>query len=889
VFGRRFAVAVIVALAVILSAPFAQQLFTEVGNRWPQQFRAIGIAATAVPLAAALLVALVRIRERRAARYTALALSLAVTGSYILLTGLSFGESFHFVEYGLVAFFFYRAWRPLRDGSMFLLPLLAGVIVGSVDEWFQWFIPIRAGEARDVALNTIAIGCGVLFALAVDPPPRPTLALRRESFRRVGLGAIAALVVFGLFFQTVHVGYEIGDGEGHSFRSRFSAADLEAAGYERAARWRAQPPVTQRRVSREDQYLSEGLWHVRRRNRDWSEGDARGAWHENRILEQFFAPVLDTPTYASASGHRWPPEQRADAAARAAADLTPYESAAHPFPIHVWPTRWLVAVGVGRTEAPPHLIVHNALIHTMDARYPRAQAIAVRGGRIVRVGGSADVLALKGPATRVIDARQATIVPGLHDAHAHFTSLGASLQNLDLRGTTSYEQIVDMVRQRAAGARAGEWIVGRGWDQNDWPRQDWPAHTALSAVSPDNPVYLTRIDGHAALVNRRALEAGGVTRATRDPAGGRIVRERSGEPGGVLIDGAMDLVASRIPPVGAAQLDEQILLADRETRKLGLTTIHDAGTDGPTVDVYKRLIDAGKLKTRLYVMLRGPIPALAPFLQTGPLANYSDRRLAVRAIKITADGALGSRGAALLQPYADDPRNTGLLTTPPEEIYQRTLAASKAGFQTCIHAIGDRANRLVMDVFERVQRELPASRNLRMRNEHAQVLDGAEIPRFAALGIIASMQPAHATSDMPWVPARIGAARMEEGAYVWQSLLEAGATIAAGSDFPVEVPDPLRGFHAAITRQDPLGQPAGGWTPRQRMSREQALRSFTLDAAYAAHAEAFTGSLEAGKLADFVILSKDIMSVPPKEILATFVQMTIVAGEVVYERRAGIN
>lgn len=535
-----------------------------------------------------------------------------------------------------------------------------------------------------------------------------------------------------------------------------------------------------------------------------------------------------------------------------------------------------------QTQAPADLILHNGRLYTVDARKPQAEAIAVRGDRIARVGSNVEVMQLRGAATRVVDVQQATIVPGLHDAHGHVVSLGASLQNLDLQGTTSYQQIVDLVRQRVAAARPGEWIRGRGWDQNDWPEKDWPTHQALSAVSPDNPVYLTRVDGHAALVNRRALEIGGVTRGTADPAGGRVLRSASGEPTGVLIDTAQRLVSARIPPISTAQLEAQILRADQEMRRLGLTTVHDAGADAATVDAYRRLVDAGKLKTRLYVMLRGSLSALTPFFQQGPLTNFANHRLAVRAIKISADGALGSRGAALLEPYADESGTTGLLTTPPEEVYAQTLAASKAGFQTCIHAIGDRANRIVMDIFERVQREVPGARALRMRNEHAQILDAAEIPRFAQLGVIASMQPTHATSDMPWVPARIGRARMEEGAYVWQTLLKSGATIANGSDFPVEQPNPLLGFYAAVTRQDASGNPPGGWTAAERMTREQALKSFTLDAAYAAHAETLTGSLEEGKLADLVVLSGDIMRVPPPDIPRTTVRMTIVGGEVVH-------
>jgi predicted amidohydrolase YtcJ len=311
--------------------------------------------------------------------------------------------------------------------------------------------------------------------------------------------------------------------------------------------------------------------------------------------------------------------------------------------------------------------------------------------------------------------------------------------------------------------------------------------------------------------------------------------------------------------------------------------VHDAGTSAQTVNAYKRLVDAGRLKTRVHVMLRGSLASLAPFLAQGPLTDYGNHRLAVRAIKISADGALGSRGAALLEPYADEPGTSGLLTTPPDEVYAQTLAASKAGFQTCVHAIGDRANRLVLDIFERVQKEVPAARALRLRVEHAQILDAAEIPRFARLAVIPSMQPTHATSDMPWAPDRIGRARVDEGAYRWQALLTSGVRMAGGSDFPVEEPNPMLGFYAAITRQDPSGDPPGGWAPAERMTRDQALRAFTIDAAYAAHAETLTGSLEAGKLADLVMLSADIMRVPAPEILRTTVRMTVVGGEVVYE------
>jgi predicted amidohydrolase YtcJ len=538
-------------------------------------------------------------------------------------------------------------------------------------------------------------------------------------------------------------------------------------------------------------------------------------------------------------------------------------------------------------DGPADLIFHNAKIYTSDEAMPRAEAVAVRGDRIAAVGSSADILKLKGSATKVVDARGAAILPGLHDAHGHFMGLGASLQVLRLRGTASWEQIVGMVRRRAASARPGEWIQGRSWDQNDWPVKEFPTHEMLTNAAPNNPVYLTRVDGHAAMVNKAALDAAGLTKDTKDPEGGRIIRDPQGNPTGVLVDQAMRLVSRNIPSVSQAQLEEQILLADAEARKLGLTMVHDAGANTEVVEAYKRLIDSGKLQTRLYVMLRGPMAMLQPHFDNGPITNYGNHHLAVRAVKISADGALGSRGAALLEPYSDEPGNSGLLVNPPEEVYAQTLAASKAGFQMCVHAIGDRANRMVMDTFERVQKEVPGSRNLRMRNEHSQILDAADIPRFAKLNVIASMQATHATSDLPWAPARLGDARVEEGGYVWQKLLKSGAIIANGSDFPVEEPNPMLGLYASITRQDPSGKPPNGWQPDQRLSREETLRSFTLHAAFAAHAEKDLGSLTPGKLADLVVLSKDVMAVAPKEILSTTVTTTVIGGKVVYEAKSG--
>jgi predicted amidohydrolase YtcJ len=537
------------------------------------------------------------------------------------------------------------------------------------------------------------------------------------------------------------------------------------------------------------------------------------------------------------------------------------------------------------------LVVHRAAIYTVAAA-PRAEALAVRGDRLIYVGSNEGALALRGPGTQVVDAAGRAIVPGLHDAHGHVLGLGAQLQEVDLRGTASLAEVVARVAARARATPADAWIVGRGWDQNDWPVKAWPSHAALEAAAPNRRVWLTRIDGHAGLASARALREAGLTAASADPEGGRIIRDAAGKPDGVLVDGAMDAVTRLIPDPTADELDAMLLRADAELQRLGLTTVHDAGIDEAVAAAYQRLVAAGRLRTRIHAMLQLPLDRLRPFLAKGPLVDVGGR-LSIRAIKISADGALGSRGAALLEPYDDEPSTSGFLTTPEADLYAMTRAAADAGFQTCVHAIGDRANRVVMDTFARVDRDVPAARALRNRNEHAQILDAAEIPRFAALGVIASVQPTHATSDMPWVPARIGAARTAEGAYRWQALLRAGARLASGSDFPFEEANPLAGFYAAITRQAPPkageaeGHPPGGWMPEERLSREQALRSFTLDAAYAAHQEARSGSLETGKLADFVMLSRDIMQVPPREIPSTTVVLTVSGGRITHDARGG--
>lgn len=530
-------------------------------------------------------------------------------------------------------------------------------------------------------------------------------------------------------------------------------------------------------------------------------------------------------------------------------------------------------------SAPADLVIVNARVYTVDPGQPHAEAVAIRGDRLVAVGRTAEALAFRGSSTQVIDAGGRAVIPGLHDAHGHVLGLGESLQQVNLRGTTSAQAVIDLVKARAAALPKGRWIQGRGWDQNDWPDTSWPTAAQLDAATPDHPVYLSRVDGHAAWVNSAALREASLAAATPDPAGGRVIRGGNGAPAGVLVDTAMGLVSRRIPPPDPTMRREQLRLADDLAARLGLTMVHDAGVQWPDAAMYREVADAGALKTRLYVMLRPPKTGetLPP-----PLIGHAGHLLTIRAVKLVADGALGSRGAALHDPYSDEPGTTGLLVTSPEQLYAQALASVRAGYQPCIHAIGDRANTAVLDLFERLQAEVPGSRGLRMRNEHAQILRTSDIPRFAQLEVIASVQATHATSDMPWVAQRLGETRTQAGAYVWQALRRSGARLANGSDFPVEEPNPMYGFYAAVTRQDREGRPPGGWMAEQRLTREEALHSFTAGAAYAAHLEQDLGLLRPGMLADLLVLSDDIMQVAPATILRTRPLVTIRGGRITH-------
>lgn len=530
--------------------------------------------------------------------------------------------------------------------------------------------------------------------------------------------------------------------------------------------------------------------------------------------------------------------------------------------------------------APADLVVTNARIYTSDVNRPVAQALAVRAGRITFVGSNRGALALAGARTERFDLPGKTVIAGMVDAHAHLLGLGQALRTVDLVGTRSYDEVIARVAERAKSAKPGEWIRGRGWDQNDWADTRFPTHAALSRAVPNNPVYLTRVDGHAALVNAKALELAQVTAATPDPTGGRFIRDSANNPTGVLVDNAQGVVGRVIPPPSRAQLRDQTLAAIAEANRWGLTGIHDAGVGPEGIGVYEELAKEGRYNLRNYVMVRANDSVLDVFMRRGPQSGLYDGRLWMRAIKITADGALGSRGAALLEPYSDEAGNTGLITQPPERIRSVAVRALKAGFQLNVHAIGDRANRIVLDQFESALREVPTADH-RFRIEHAQILHEQDIPRFAALDVIPSMQGSHQTSDMYWVPARLGQAR-SKGAYAWRSLLNTGVVIPNGSDFPVEAVNPLISFHSFITRQDPENFPPGGWFPEQRTTRQEALLSITLWPAYAAFMENESGSLTVGKYADFVVLDRDMMTVAPEEILGTRVLMTVLGGRTVY-------
>ena len=541
-------------------------------------------------------------------------------------------------------------------------------------------------------------------------------------------------------------------------------------------------------------------------------------------------------------------------------------------------------VSCGR-PAPADLVLYRGKIVTVDEKFSIHEAVAVRGDKIVFVGSNEDAEKYILPSTTVIDLEGQLVLPGLIDAHAHLHSLGDELTSLNVTGTTSYQEIIDSVAIKVQSTQPEEWIVGGRWDQNDWEDTAFPVHDPLSDVSPDNPVYLTRIDGNAAFANQKALELAGITKDTPDPVGGVIVRKENGDPTGVLVNRAMNLVSDNIPPDSQEQFKQKFLKAVRDCLSVGLTSVHEAGIGPQHIALYKNLIDNRQLNMRIYAMLgeEKDLPLdmdLVAYFKKHRIEEYGRHMLSVRSIKLYFDGALGSRGAAFFTPYEDDPDNTGLLRITPEYITAISRAALEAGMGVNTHCIGIRGNRLSLEAYEKALQENPKPDH-RFRIEHAQILEQQDIEKFASLGIIPAMQPTHCTSDMPFVEDRVGAERAK-GAYAWRWFIDAGLVIPCGSDFPVESNNPLLGIYAAVTRQDPAGWPEGGWHPEQRMTIQEAIKGFTIWAAYAAFQEDVLGSIEVGKYADFTVLDKNILEIDPKEILTTKTVYTIVGGQIRY-------
>lgn len=531
--------------------------------------------------------------------------------------------------------------------------------------------------------------------------------------------------------------------------------------------------------------------------------------------------------------------------------------------------RWLLPfVSLSLCAQTVDLSVINAHIYTGNPAHPIASSLNVTAGKIVSVDQQAK-------ARTVIDAHGAVIIPGLIDSHTHMQGLGDSLENIDLRGVTSEAQAVAIVRDAIKDHKPGEWIRGRAWDQNLFADKQFPTKEALSKAAPNNPVALTRVDGHALWVNQKALDLADVNGSTPDPPGGKIIRNAAGQPAGVLVDRAQGLVSAKIPKPTAEQVERRLARAAKECARLGMTSVHDAGVTPADLDAYRALIAQHRLPVRVNAMIGGTGPLWEQYKQSGPEIGPF---LTVRSIKLYADGALGSRGAALLAPYADDPNNVGLLITDEPTIRQVAIDAAAKGFQVATHAIGDRGNRTVLDAYAAA---LKGPNDKRFRVEHAQVIAPEDFVKFKKYSIIASMQPTHATSDMGWAGTRLGPERVK-GAYAWQMLLKLGVRFASGSDFPVENPNPIWGFYSAVTRQDHTGMPAGSWFPDQRLSREEALASWTKGGAYAAFEEKAKGILTPGMLADFIFLSADIMKIPESEVWKVKVVKTILNGEIVF-------
>ncbi|MFD2532632.1 amidohydrolase [Gracilimonas halophila] len=505
------------------------------------------------------------------------------------------------------------------------------------------------------------------------------------------------------------------------------------------------------------------------------------------------------------------------------------------------------------------------------------ETMIIENGKIVDVGGSE---LSENPSGEIIDLEGKTVLPGLIDAHGHVMGLGYQELNVNLSGIETLEATLDTIKAYAEANPELEWIQGRGWNQTLWEENEFPTAADLDEVVDDRPVWLTRVDGHAAWANTKAMELAGISRETPDPQGGKVIRDRAGNATGVFIDAAENYINQIVPEPTEVEMELALEKALEQMARMGLTSVHDAGMGVETWNLYKDFADAGKMTTRIYAMIRGTGSAFDELSENGPINSYANDRLALRSVKISADGALGSRGAAMKEPYSDDPGNRGLLFYDQEELNEMVMKSVGNGYQTNIHAIGDRANDVVLNAFENAKEEY-GDQGLRHRVEHAQIVSLQDIPRFVELDLIASMQATHATSDKNMAEDRVGPDRIK-GGYAWQKFLDQGTIIANGSDFPVEHSNPFYGLYSSVTRQDHEGNPPGGWYPEEALSREETLRSFTIDAAYAAHQEDILGTLEAGKWADFVVIDRDFFEVPAIEIWQTNVLETWVAGEKVY-------
>ena len=533
-----------------------------------------------------------------------------------------------------------------------------------------------------------------------------------------------------------------------------------------------------------------------------------------------------------------------------------------------------------QTDGQASLIVRVKRIWTGDAANPQAAAVAVRDGVIAAVGTMAEVDRFRGPLTRVIDRPDLFALPGLIDAHGHMESLGASREQLDLRGVASLAEVERRVKERAEAIPPGSWITGRNWDQSLWPGAEFPTAALLDRAAPGRPVWLKRVDGHAGWASTEAMRLAKIEKDTKAPPGGQIIRDALGNPTGVFVDGAMSLVGQAVPPATKDEIKRHLLAAQQAVLEQGLTSVHDAGVSNSIADAYRELDREGKLIVRIYGMASGGALATAG---RRPPASLEKAKFELRAIKLFIDGALGSRGALLFEPYSDDPHNSGLKLIDPQLLESITTTGLRNGWQICTHAIGDKGNALVLDAYAAARKAVPEARDPRLRIEHAQVVRKQDVARFAALGVIASMQPSHAGSDLRWADARLGPERVA-GAYAWRWFTQAGVTLAHGSDFPVEIVNPFWGIYAGITRQEADGKPKGGWHPEQKLSLEETVRGFTTGAAYAGFAEDRLGVLKPGYRADMTILDRDLFQAAPAEVLASQVIMTVVDGTVAFDR-----